>query len=496
MEADDRLLTQILMDFSLFEHTREKTLPVMPGDNPALRASQQQAEVLSQPTDLLTQGCWKLLNDGEISVWLVFGHQILLDIHAILGTKISGGWRKLQQQVSEHSSIIDYKMDIKAGRLRFPAERWPSGGGGELAGEFCQRLEITKSSETSGFQARKDAMLRFTNWQNVGGPSHEVISSLQGFGATLTNIQRSTQAMAELILTEPSREVNFIFAHDPIYCGFEAFRFAVDFETLGLALAKHHPGIFLVGHIYNACHQSDLLSIHWAELDEVIEQHIMVLFAGELPKTMKQCLKRAYVQIGVSATEFAKDKRNKSGKQKLRHWGPEMMPTKASAIFRRHFSQEVSMQQCLYQLDLLSQSTLTSPGKQVRQKQVTPLQLLSHIQDYLPTTFKAMEINYINLVKRCNNILLNIRNSIKDEMKINHPLVSPQDGGTETGFVRMVSEILQEADGIQDCQEEFFRRDMRGPMGPIRGGPQLRIAGNVLFEDVLTEALGKLETGA
>ena len=60
----------------------------------------------------------------------------------------------------------------------------------------------------------------------------------------------------------------------------------------------------------------------------------------------------------------------------------------------------------------------------------------------------------------------------------------------------MVSEILQEADGIQDCQEEFFRRDMRGPMGPIRGGPQLRIAGNVLFEDVLTEALGKLETGA
>jgi len=485
MEADDRILTQLLMDFSLFEDTREKALPIIPSD-PAIRATHKQKEVALQVADLLTQGRLKLLKDGEISVWLVFGHQILLDIHDILGAKISQGWSKLYSQVSEHGSIIDYKYDREAARLRFPAERWPPGGGGELAGEFCQRLEITKSSDMEGFQARKDAFLFYTSVRSVGGPSHEIISSLQGFGPARTNVQRSSQAMAELILVKPALEVNFIFAHDPIYCGFEAFRFAVDFETLGLALSKHYPGLFLLSHIYNACLQTELLSARWAQLDEVIEQHIGVIFAGELPNTIKQCLKRLYIQAGISATELAKDKRNKSGKRKLRHWGPEMLPTKASAIFRRYFSQGITLQQCLYQLDLLSTSASTGLRKEVSKRQVTPIQLLSHIQDYLPTTFKALNIDYINLVKRCNKILLKIRNKIKSEMNIEHPLPAPQDGGAEMGFATMVSDIFMEADGIQDCQEDLFRREMRGPMGPIKGGPQLQIAAKVLLEDILS----------
>lgn len=53
----------------------------------------------------------------------------------------------------------------------------------------------------------------------------------------------------------------------------------------------------------------------------------------------------------------------------------------------------------------------------------------------------------------------------------------------------MVSGILIEADEIQDCQEEFFRQEMRGPVGPIKGGPQLDIMGTVIFEEVLSEAL-------
>jgi len=259
------------MDFSLAEYTREKVTPIAPSD-PALRAVYKQPDVLPQAADLLTQGRSELLKNGEISVWLVFGHQILLDIHEILGAKISGGWRNLQLQISEHSFIIDYKWTLEGGykRLRYSAERWPPGGGFELAGEFCQRLEIAKSSETGGFQARKEAVLRYESWRSINGPSHEITSTLQGLGQTQNSVHRSSQAMAELIVIEPSREVNFLFAHDPIYCGFEAFRFAVDFETIGLALAKHHPGIFLVCHIYNAALQSNLLSTRWVELDEII----------------------------------------------------------------------------------------------------------------------------------------------------------------------------------------------------------------------------------
>jgi hypothetical protein len=200
----------------LFEDTREKALPIIPSD-PAIRSTHKQKEFALQVADLLTQGRSKLLKDGEISVWLVFSHQILLDIHDILGAKISQGWSKLYNQVSEHGSIIDFKYDREAGRLRFPAERWPPGGGGELTGEFCQRLEITMSSEMEGFQARKDAFLCYTRVRSVGGPSHAITSSLQGFGPARTNVQRSSQAMAELLIVEPALEVNFTFAHDPIY---------------------------------------------------------------------------------------------------------------------------------------------------------------------------------------------------------------------------------------------------------------------------------------
>jgi len=47
MEADDRILTQLLMDFSLFEDTREKALPIIPSD-PAIRATYKQKEVALQ----------------------------------------------------------------------------------------------------------------------------------------------------------------------------------------------------------------------------------------------------------------------------------------------------------------------------------------------------------------------------------------------------------------------------------------------------------------
>jgi hypothetical protein len=44
-------------------------------------------------------------------------------------------------------------------------------------------------------------------------------------------------------------------------------------------------------------------------------------------------------------------------------------------------------------------------------------------------------------------------------MNIEHPLLALKDGGAEMGFATMVSDIVMEADGIQDCQEDLFRRE-------------------------------------
>jgi hypothetical protein len=66
MEADDRILTQLLMDFSLFEDAREKALPIIPSDL-AIRATHKQKEVALQVADLLTQGRSKLLKMARLA---------------------------------------------------------------------------------------------------------------------------------------------------------------------------------------------------------------------------------------------------------------------------------------------------------------------------------------------------------------------------------------------------------------------------------------------
>ena len=51
---------------------------------------------------------------------------------------------------------------------------------------------------------------------------------------------------------QPSKEINFIYPRNPIYCSFEAFELALNVEHAALHLENYHQYIFLVAHLYHA----------------------------------------------------------------------------------------------------------------------------------------------------------------------------------------------------------------------------------------------------
>lgn len=212
-------LKQQLMVFCFWDQTREKVLPITPHGPLGIGYTVKQTD--ARVADVLTQGRQKLWENFEINVWVVFGHQILLDIHDILGSKASEGWRVLEQSMSHFRSTIDYKL--QDGRLRFPAERLPSGGGGELAGQLAQRVEMARSGTSIGHQARKEAILKYVMVTGTGGVESTSSVTSDSLQTLRQSVQSNSEATARSFAVSPSREDNFLFAQNPIYCGFEAF---------------------------------------------------------------------------------------------------------------------------------------------------------------------------------------------------------------------------------------------------------------------------------
>jgi hypothetical protein len=305
---------------------------------------------------------------------------------------------------------------------------------------------------------------------------------------------------------EPSSIPSFIYAANPIFCGMRIFELALDMEHAGLALENHHQSIFVVAHLYNAMLQTGLLKIRWPEMDHIIQLHIGTFFAGELPKTERDFSSRFALQLGFSLQRLrcnCRDRKKLTSSKPYRPGmqdGPQMQTTKMSQIIRQYFQKKLSMDQCLYQLEalidsesqsqaLVSRSRPTKP--RVYQRQLTPLQLLSHIQTYLPPAIENMQIDYMSLVRTCNSLLRDIRATINESMGEDGDLVYglKDDNGEsdDKNLIMMGLGILKEAAEWGLVQDETLRGRMRGLI--LRGGPQLEVAGIVMAE-FIRELLG------
>jgi hypothetical protein len=268
----------------------------------------------------------------------------------------------------------------------------------------------------------------------------------------------------------------------------------VEIEHAGLTLSNHHQSIFVVAHLYNALQQTKRLKTRWPEMDRVIEAHMKTFFAGKLPENETDICSRCVLQLGFSTRQITRNLRERRSpfQQAFRQGmqnGPQMANTKMSEIFRQYFQKKTTTDQYLYQLEALIEETFALKTKlktRLRQRQLTPLQLLTHIQSYFPTVASTIQIDYIELVRTCTTLLRQIKAKITGILGIDYPMGLGDGDSNEPGFIIMVMDILSEAAHMRETQEEILKIKQRDE---LIMGPQLEVTGMVMakFIEKLTD---------
>lgn len=473
--------------------------------------------------DELNRGLKKLRREGEISAWIVFASRVLLDIKDIVGDKMGQSFHHMTSVAKTSKEKLHSRVQGIA--LITEGEQWATRDGPAVLKLFenCQIMAVPF------FQKMKESWLREMAPQNqmwhsldsMNAEQREAVQELmkaRGIDFAPPELQTKIQQF-NIETIKPSTIPSFIYAANPIYCGLRSFELALDTEYVGLALANHHQSIYLVAHLYNAMLQTDILKIRWPLMDRIIELHIGTYFAGKLPETEKDITSRCTLQLGFSAQGFARNPRNRN-KTTFKHAfrpgmenGPQIAPTKMAQIFRQYFQKQKTIDQCLYALEahIQNETAHSQSGSQVLitkqqgkkpklyHRQLTPLQLLSHIQSYLPSCIPAMQIDYLTLVRTCNALLRDIRSTINAALSISsqgvvHPEKTAASNGGDSydgGLLIMVLDILNEAADCKDVQDDVLRGKLKRRI--LRGGPQLDLAGVVVTEFIekLLEKEGK-----
>ena len=178
-----------------------------------------------------------------------------------------------------------------------------------------------------------------------------------------------------------------------------------------------------------------------------------------------------------------------------------MSNTATSTILSEYINNQTPMARCIYKLESLIQATNDLESKKLakriptRRRQITPLELLSQVRDWLPTTIPLITIDYIALTRTCTTLLQKIHTGIKRELRVDHPLLRDGDS-SEAGYIIMALQILVEAEVMDLVQEEILKSARAGSdrKKEVRS-PQLDVCARVMREHLCGMALRDLVEG-
>lgn len=108
----------------------------------------------------------------------------------------------------------------------------------------------------------------------------------------------------------PAPEPYRMLRSNPLLCGLILFNFKMRAQELGVTFANAWGSIINTAQIYNAVRQEELLSRPWKDMEMIISlQSEETFFVGERPKGLEEYVRRLELNMGYSATIFAKDRR-------------------------------------------------------------------------------------------------------------------------------------------------------------------------------------------
>ncbi|EPE36917.1 hypothetical protein GLAREA_09080 [Glarea lozoyensis ATCC 20868] len=228
--------------------------------------------------DELTSGVLKMIVDNHIPTWLVLALQVQLDIQYILFDDITRPQAELMAAGLRSKNTLENHL------------------------AFIEDMNKTR-----------DKPITDTAQQLIDGIDLLIIEDRlwRARGATLCEYDHPRVDESYLLLKS-----------HPVLCGMLRLRIDLDVQMRGLNFANRWGWLIAILQLYNACLMEEVVKKSWKDLEAVIATDTAKkMFLGERPRNIHECLRRAMLGAGYSATSFAAEPRNRKFQWKSKDRG-------------------------------------------------------------------------------------------------------------------------------------------------------------------------------
>ena len=235
--------------------------------------------------------------DKSVPLSLVFAVQIFLDIQHVLGEELYRPFHELQKE--GHRLDLTIERTLKLHKERPMPDRDPQAD-----------------------QSRNDHLLRLQEEirRCASGEVFEAILLYDGI--------------------DNGRDALNLLKQYPMLCGIWIFTTRLLAQDHGINYANASGSITYCAHLYNAARQEKMLESPWQGMEATIARHKPDgIFIGELPTKPEDYLKRIFLCMGISATNWARDRRSASALRARLRQGPRTLSGKypLSKTFDRRY---------------------------------------------------------------------------------------------------------------------------------------------------------------
>lgn len=201
-------------------------------------------------------------------------------------------------------------------------------------------------------------------------------------------------------LIMPNEEENFLYTHNPLWCGTTSFQISIDAEQAGLSLSNYHTIISNLAHIYKAAQRSGFINGEWTQMEKMITMHRESIFNNKFPRSSFEAFDRFVRSMSIQ--------RLATGKGSV---GPQCKPAHFSNTFRKHFGHQASLEQSLITTKTLVQENMLQilESKHKRRdvrRNFTSQQFLAALSDFLPAVIPNITFDYIRKLTLPEQIFL------------------------------------------------------------------------------------------
>lgn len=325
----------------------------------------------------------------QVSVFLAFAMQVLLDVQDTLGSQLVEPLHQLQRTARAAKSTIGTVFSSL---------------------EFRSGNHVLKTPFSGTLRAIEDCILR-----DVLGELRKRMFGSEEDGADLGPY--------------------FLLSHQPIICGLLNLAITVRMRSQSESLAFVSASLSSVAHLYNALRKSSALNLPWPDMNLFIcIQTPAKLFIGNIPRTSEDCYKRYILSLGVSIQNMSKERISCLKNRRIPSAGRLVMSEKGLRDWRyksplmemleqRFLVWKPRTDDMIYRLEEVFEAESRShqasePEALTQFEGNTPTrntQLLRAFQTVMCQESPALEFDYIAMHFRCLKLLRRLKSWLAEE---------------------------------------------------------------------------------